>query len=279
MRRLLYFVATILLTSSHSFCQDLLVKHDSDSIECRILEESETSLKYIPRSSGGIVHEYPKSLIKYHEKGFYQKKPPANYLYKNRFSFGAGLFQRTANFPDNISSLEKKLITKIKTGLFLKGNYHYFVSESFGIGLEINGMKSSGEVTSTTYGTSLKTQSLEDKVSTFFIAPSFTHRFGTHKGRGHFMYAPGVIHYKDDLLINGDHFEITGSAFTLNTSLGVDLFVGDFFDFGMYLDLSLGSIKTIEMSQNSGPTQTIELSGNERESLSKIGVTLMLVFH
>lgn len=262
----------ICLIGAHvTYAQDLIVTTAGDSIPCKITRERGDYV-YFTYKKGGVPTKtlMAASNIAHKRLDFYDA--PVEIARQPTFSrwqyrLQGGYSRRIARISDQVPSAARSYLKKMKSGYTLGGDIHYFFSEPFGLGAKYN------------YGHyQYKTTNFEDKVNLNYFAVSALNRFILRMGSEVYLGGNlGYQSYKDQLKSGGDMVGITGGTMGAGLEIGYGMKISN--GSKLYLNLSMlsGTITKVNI-ENGGRKETVKLEKEEYESLSRLEVTLGLVF-
>lgn len=271
MKHLLLAFLVGLIGANSVYAQDLIVTTSGDSIPCKITRERGDYV-YFTYNKQGVPTKtlLAASSIAAKRTDFYDV--PVVAVSKPTFSrwqyrFHGGYSRRIARISDQVSPTAKAYLNKMKSGYTLGGDIHYFISEPFGLGAKYG------------YGHyQYKTLSFEDKVKLNYFAISGLNRFILKTGGEIYMGGNlGYQSYKDQVKSIGAPTTITGGTMGVGLEIGYGMKMNNASK--LYLNLSLlsGTITKVNV-ENNGRKETVKLEKDEYESLSRLEVTLGLVF-
>lgn len=271
MKHFLFAILVFLIGSTVAYAQDLIVTTAGDSIPCKITRERDGYV-YFTYKKQGIPTKTLMAVSNIADKhqDFYDV--PVEIVSRPAFSrwqyrFQGGYSRRIAPISDQVPSAARDYLKKMKSGYTLGGDIHYFISEPFGLGAKY----AHGHY-------QYKMDSFEDKVNLNYFAISALNRFILRSGSEVYMGGNiGYQSYKDQLKANGGLVSITGGTVGAGLEVGYGMKMSNASK--LYLNLSLlsGTITRVNVD-NGGVKETIKLGKEEYESLSRLELTLGLVF-
>lgn len=271
MKKLSLLILALGIGISAALAQDLIVTTSGDSISCKITRER-ADYVYFTYLKEGVV---TKTLIAANQVAdkrldFYdtpiQMAPKATFN-RWQYRFQGGYSRRIARISDQVSPYTKHYLTKMKSGYTLGGDIHYFVSEPLGLGAK--------------YGYNhyqYKTASFEDRVKLNYFALSALNRFILKSGNEVYMGGNlGYQSYKEVVATNGNPVQITGGTAGVGLELGYGMMMRDGYKFFINLSMLTGTVTNVTVL-NSGIKQKVNLEKGEYESLSRLELTVGLLF-
>lgn len=278
-RKMFLFILIMLCNISFIYTQDLIVTHEGDSLNCRITKMKGGNVHFIFNHKGEVRSTLlPKSQITQMTEGFYETAEVSedempSYMNYNKFRAkikGGGSYM-TAEVSDDYGSEFEDYLKELKSGVHFGANIHYFVSESWGIGLQYSNFNTSSQ---------LDDWDIEESVTIQFIGPSVCNRLFTanEKTELYAICALGYLEYLNDA--SYDYmFELHGNTVGVYYGLAFDYLI--FKDIYFDVELSLVSGSLNELKYDDGTySETIELDSDELENISRadfsIGITWQL---
>ena len=197
-----------------------------------------------------------------------------------RISADAGYSYRTARVSDNISTDFADYIKKLRNGWTVGGDAAYYFSESFGIGVKGNYAHFSNSMSNVVVFTTTDTLTgtMADKIGLTYIAPELMMRFFNKKKTNAFImnFGIGYLRYFDKATLISD-FTITGGTVGLSYDLGYDILLTKSLALGLQASIMLGTLSSVEVDDGT-TTQTLDLGQDNKESLTRINLTIGLRF-
>ncbi|GLU51847.1 hypothetical protein Dfri01_13080 [Dyadobacter frigoris] len=190
---------------------------------------------------------------------------------QNVWSFGlnGGYSYRLPNAGTRSDTPYSKYLRELKTGFSIGAEAHKFLWPHIGLGLKYNFYKSKGEYNN----------SFSDNVSIQFIGPSVVYQSPFENGKTSVLagFAMGYQSYKNNARAYGEDFTLKGSATGWAVSLGLEQKLGDHLALNLSGACYLGTSYKFRKKM-AGQTETIKLSKENFEDLSRIEITLGLKF-
>lgn len=262
---------------------DLIIKKNGDSLQCRIIEFSESfvSFSFESSSKNEFTTQLDLSEVKEYTYNWYKKislqhKSFSTFL----FHFNLGLGYRTAEAPDDQSSQYEKHVDGLRLGFVYNIGLTLFPSEEFGIGFEYRSHNSSQSTSgisiynpslgSTVYGT------LSEKIHTSFIGPVLKFRtIDPYKKDVPILgFGIGRLGYRNNSEFM-EEFSIEGKTlgvlFDFSYDLPLDTKAKNFI--GFQLSFTGGVLKEVNVSQGSNK-QTIKLDKESYENLARLDLSV-----
>jgi len=291
---ILFFLITV---ANSIFSQDLIVKNDGDSINCKItkVKAGNVYFTFVHRNEirNTLIH---LSNVEDYKYGYYQisdlyeedvDKYEGNAVRYNdyqhfRFAVNGGYSYMTAKIDKSVPADFKKYVKEMKTGYHFGGDISYYFSESLGVGGKCYIFKTSNSLDDVyledlngyrRYG------KMSDDMTITFIGPLFSTRLLNWNKRNAFLMnlSLGYMgHSKNAVLI--DKYKITGSTVGISFDIGYDIGLSKNFSLGFQLSFLSGTMDKYNLS-NGGQTETIKLEKGKYENLSRIDFSVGLRFN
>jgi hypothetical protein len=288
MKHLILLLFFLLIGESFIQAQDLIVKSNGDSLNCKIIYIESESIHFSYKDTAGIVRVslLPVSQVKYKKKNFFPKSevsPDKIRIAENRklrFGFYGGWSYITAKVGDNVPAAFDEYMQQLKSGYHFGADFNYFISENIGFGIKYTIFRTQNEVESiyaidTTTGKTYYGR-LEDDITCQFIAPTFTTRVSSDDKKINFIAdaALGYLHYKDNAtLINS--FTLTGGTLGLLLDAGVDFHLVNDLSLGFCFSYLMGSLTQYKY-YDGVQKKTIEFEEGTVEGLSRFDASVGL---
>ena len=185
------------------------------------------------------------------------------------FGLNGGYSYRLPNAGTRSDTPYSKYLRGLKTGFSIGADAHKFIWPRVGLGLKYNLYKSKGD-----YNTSFA-----DNISIQFIGPSFVYQSPFENGKTSVLagFAMGYQFYKNKARAYGEDFTLKGSATGWAVSLGLEQKLSDHLALNLSGACYLGTSYKFRKKM-AGQTETIKLSRENFEDLSRIEITLGLKF-
>lgn len=196
-----------------------------------------------------------------------QKKIKAQSLWS--FGLNGGYSYRLPNAGTRSDTPYSKYLRELKTGFSIGADAHKFLWPHIGLGLKYNFYKSKGE-----YNADFK-----DDVSIQFIGPSVVYQSPFENGKTSVLagFAMGYQSYKNNARAYGEDYKLKGNATGWAVSLGLEQKLGEHLALNLSGACYLGTSYKFRKKM-AGQTETIKLSREDFEDLSRIEITLGLKF-
>jgi hypothetical protein len=304
-------LGTLLCLCPNLFAQDLLVKTNNDSVNCKVVKQnSETVYFFTYQNNKEIMNAIPKSEIKSMVLNYYANSPakqtytidstgkrtvntttgrptarPAKKVYESipgaRFSANYSATFLLAPIDPSVNSFLRDYIKELRTGNGYAFSFNYYGKKNMGIGLQYISFLSSHSLENVTAfynnGGSY-TGTLKDNINITYIGASFGFRYpmANKKWRVLGDLGFGASNYTNNSEFQGKT-KITASTLGINTQIG--------FDYSLAENLSIGVIGTLirasvrEYVYDDGTTQmVVTLPEGESESHSRAEISVGLRF-
>jgi hypothetical protein len=288
MRTILTFLVFVLL-SQIGFSQDLIVTASGDSINCKITKVKSDNIYFTFKHKDEVRNTLlPLDKVSYHAANFFQNSElPKDKMpgYKNyqqwRFSVNGGLGYETARIGDNIPSDFKDYAGQLKSGYVLGAGITCYFSEMLGVGAKYTRFGSSNSLDNIYIENSQGERQygrMSDNVAVNFVGPTVTTRFLNARKSNAFTLGIGMgyLGYKDNSVVINS-YKITGSTFGMTYDIGYEFNLSKNTNLGIQLSLLAGNLFKYKLDDGVN-LQTIKLEKDEYQSLSRIDLTIGLVF-
>lgn len=269
------------------FSQDLIVKPDGDSINCRINKISK-SMIYFSYRDGWNLHDtaLPLAEIKSFKEDFYERSEvpydwnrgiedfKAFQVYVNG---GAGF--EVARLPEFVPDDLRSYYQDLRSGYYISAGFSYFPDETFGVGMKVSRFMTSNRIDNYTFKNSDGSHSngiLSDRLSISFIGPSISTTKVYLNGNSVFtsVYA-GYINYIDDQVAI-TRSKLNGETFGIGIEGGFEVSVNDNLMLSFQASLFNGSLRKYQVTQGK-ITKTVYLEKGEYESLLRIDLAAGII--
>lgn len=196
-----------------------------------------------------------------------QKKLNAQSLWS--FGLNGGYSYRLPNAGTRSDTPYSKYLRELKTGFSIGADAHKFLWPHIGLGLKYNFYKSRGEFNA----------DFKDDVSIQFIGPSVVYQSPFENGKTSMLagFAMGYQSYKNNARAYGEDYKLKGNATGWAVSLGLEQKLGEHLALNLSGACYLGTSYKFRKKM-AGQTETIKLSREDFEDLSRIEITLGLKF-
>lgn len=271
MKRILFVLFICVGWAGSSYAQDLIVTTAGDSIFCKITREREGYVYFVYNKEGAPTSTLmADNAIAEKRKGLY--KTHIRYVGEENFAhwqyrLHGGYSRRIARVSDQLAPGIRDYLNKMKSGYTLGGDIHYFISESFGLGVRYN--YNGYQYTETGF---------EDKVKMNYIALSGQNRV-ILRSKDEFLLGlnMGYQSYRDKLNTAGTNLSIAGGTLGLGLEAGYAINLSKGTKAFLSLSYINGTITKINV-ESGGQKETIKLEKEEYEGLGRLEVTLGLLF-
>ena len=185
------------------------------------------------------------------------------------FGLNGGYSYRLPNAGTRSDTPYSKYLRALKTGFSIGADAHKFLWPHIGLGLKYNFYKSKGEYNA----------DFSDDVSIQFIGPSVVYQSPFENGKTSVLagFAMGYQSYKNNASAYGKDFTLKGSATGWAVSLGLEQKLSEHLALNLSGACYLGTSYKFRKKM-AGQTETIKLSRENFEDLSRIEITLGLKF-
>lgn len=280
----------IFATSSFiTFSQDLIVRDQGDSINCKITKVKKENIYFTFKHKDEIRSTLlPVSQIKTYKIDFYtHSEVPKDKIvgYKNyehfRIAVNGGYSYQIARVAKSVPADFKDYIKGLKSGYHWGGDITYYFSEPLGIGFKYYQFHASNSIDNL-YVDDLNGNRrygrMSDDLKITFIGPMFSTRIlNGDKSKALIMnLAMGYMGYQSDKVII-DPFKMTGSTLGMTYDFGYDISLSKNLMLGFQVSLISGTLSKYDWNDGK-TTQTFKLETGEYESLHRIDLSVGLRF-
>lgn len=176
-------------------------------------------------------------------------------------------------------------IKSIKQGYKISGQVHYMFWKDIGLGVNYNFFHSSASIegyirTGGYMPAGTAYLKIDDNVFTSYVGPSVFYK--STIGQSNFIlycqFSSGYMMYRNEVLYGQNPNLITGNSFGLDNEIGVEYFITPQFSVGgsfSYFYSVLSKVKIDDGYEES----TIELSGDEKENLSRLDASISVNYY
>jgi opacity protein-like surface antigen len=191
--------------------------------------------------------------------------------HRNRWAFGlnGGYSYRLPNAGTRSDTPYSKYLKALKSGFSLGADVHHFVWPHVGLGLKYNIYKSKSEFNPAN----------RDDITIQFVGPSVVYQSPLGQSKTSILagYAMGYQSYKNNARAAGQNYSLKGNAIGWALSLGLEQKLSNHFALNLSGACYLGTSYEFK-KESAGRTQTIKLSKENFENLSRAELTLGLKF-
>lgn len=285
-----FFNLIALLLFFHSAkSQDLIVTNKNDSINCKIGKIKNEYVHFTFRYKDEVRETLlSENEILSYKKGFYSfteipegyKTASENYT-KFDFHVGGGFSWLTAKVSEEVDNSLKEYIKELKSGHHLNLVATKYISENIGFSLYYSRFISKNSRENATYQTFGSTHfgKIQNTIITNFIAPALKTKIVHANEKTYFTttFAMGYLGYRDKMSVHNE-IKISGSSVGLIFDFGVATQLGNKSTLNFTLAFLAGSLGSVMVENNVGNTRKIDLPKDQRESLSRIDLTIGVGF-
>ena len=199
-----------------------------------------------------------------------------------RLAIGGGFSYTLAKVPKGLEPTADDYLRSLKSGFHFRADANYFFNRQFGIGLKYSYFGSKGSVENIRFlddqGNIIHLD-ISDEISNNFIGPTFLIRFLGPVNKNAFIVSisMGYMGYKN-YAYYGFPFTLNGSTLAMAIDLGYDIGISENLSLGFWATLYFGSLSKLTYDDGFS-TETIELSEEQRESVSRIDLSVILSFN
>ncbi|MBV6647706.1 MAG: hypothetical protein KI790_19765 [Cyclobacteriaceae bacterium] len=281
---------TLIIISLNASAQDLIVKINGDSLNCRIVETKNRTVFFsvfegqTPKSDFLSLDE-----IKTIHRGYYEENPdtyvavtkdgeavlvdadatkygPAPKKGRLKTSLDIGWGFRTGQLVETNNSVLDEYLRQLKNGLSFGASMEIFINSQSSIGVKASQFqkKNSGDISGV--------GSISDNIRIRYIGPYYGMSNKLVSGPiFHYHFGLGYMSYYNDARDNGTVVVIEGETFGLEAALGIDIPVSQNMAIGFTAAFTAGTLTSLTRNG-----QTIKLQSDQYESLSRFDLTVGL---
>jgi opacity protein-like surface antigen len=192
------------------------------------------------------------------------------FLKKWSFGLNGGYSHRLPNAGTRMDTPYSKHMKKMKAGLSLGAELHHYFWERIGLGIKYNFYNTRG-----TYG-----KRTADDIKIQFVGPSVIYRYPLENKTTSILtgFAMGYQSYANDGKVNDNDFKLRGHATGWAVSLGLEQRLSNHLSLNLTGACYLGKSYKLR-KESGGVTETIKLTKETFEDLSRAEITLGLRFY
>jgi len=281
----------ILFPVFSSYSQDLIVRQNGDSIECKIDKLSNNYIYYFTieknKEKNNSIHT---SDVKTYEFGYFTRHPEESKIRYNsqdirepkdykwiQIGINGGMGKRTKDIKNTTPYPLDDYYKKLQKGLLLSADVTYFFNRNFGAGLKYSLLASSNKLENVSYTDSLgnaNTGEIKDKMRISCISLFFTAKQEFDKNIIYADIGIGQLMYYDDNYYLNNSFPRKGRAFGFIFDVGYDYLITKDFSIGARVSYQGGILKNLSIDGI-----TSNLHKDHRINLSNLSLSLGLKFY
>lgn len=282
-------ILVYLLIVFSGYSQDLIVTDQKDSINCKIAKVKSDFIYFAMLQDGKILNTLlARDRVVEYKYGFYSENRLQNYTspvdanYSHmKIGVSAGFSYLTAKISDQVPSELESYMKALKSGYHINAEISFFLSKIYGLGGFYSHFKTSNSTNVLVEDESGNEYfgELADRIAVNYLGPIFTTRFMTPDNKGAFMFtfSLGYMGYTNNATLIDD-IAITGKTMGLRIGLDYDLKIADYLLLDLKFSFTGGALSKVEIN-NQGLTQTVSLEKGQYESLSRIELSIGLMFN
>lgn len=254
-----YFFLLLILTFYSATSQDIIVTTANDTISCKITTVTNAYIDFSVFDKSGILlvsDRIQASQVKYFEYGQPQmEKPTTSEIKKEdrfvldefkpstiRLALNTGFTYQLGGYKGAPSEYKQQVQSLWNLG----SDFHYFLSKNVGIGAKYNYIFTGAEADfdPNIYGIS----SIRDEEIRFsYTAVSLLYRNFLYDDQiMHYFISGGIVKYKTDGLIDGNHFYESGDTFGVVLGVVYDFLLAENFGIGVGAEVNIARLSEIE---------------------------------
>jgi hypothetical protein len=231
-----------------SFSQDLIIRNNQDSINCKILNSDSLNVYVEFVRNGNLIKSFiSKSDIQYFEYNYYKNKNRErvvkegdfpNYFVKLDYSSGIGYL--VAKTDNAIPQILKRYVDEMRLGLANDLSFNMNVYKNILIGFRYNTFKTSNYIP----------YLIEDNIETEFFGINFAENKTLYRNKG-FLYGGltfGKMYYLNNSKIMDELFVLKADSPAYAVYLGLDFLVTNNISLGFHSAFFVASIDEVEVN-------------------------------
>lgn len=283
-------LAAVVLISTASKAQDLIVTAKGDTINAKITKVKNDFVHFVFDYEGEIRQTLlPVSENEYKEGYFDSPKVTEEQLPEiarfSRFRIGllGGWSYLTGKIPETYDPAIEQYFRKLKSGSHYGGDFDFFISELIGVGLRYRAFRTIQRLDNVIFFNleepGMVTGLLKNDIRVQFIGPTVLAHVASANQKVHFHSGIGVgyVNYQNNAVLVED-VKFSGESFGLSFEMGVDFKLDKNLAIGIAASSLAATLSAIEQQQE-GTHTTFALSGENRENLSRVDVSLSLKWY
>lgn len=285
----LLITGILILLSTLTYGQDLIIKTNGSKIKCRISQVKNDTIYYEKKEGGMMlmqnlplkyIREYRKDYFTSETKGtreiMVEEYPPY------RFVLGGGMTYMIGGMANTLPDAMNDYLNALRPGYHIRALGSYAFSADYGIGLKYvfshNNHKAkdlSVLINGQTY-----TGNFQDNIKIHFLGPTAVYRnITTIKGVTFLTnFTLGYLYYTNDAVSLSMPITLNGQALGLHSSSGFDFKLTENMGLGINVSYFMSWLSQYTVGSGSSK-QTINLEGGNFENLSRIEVSAGLRFY
>jgi hypothetical protein len=270
-----------------AFTQDLIVKPDGDSINCRINKILKKTIYFSYREGWDLYDtSLPINSIKSYITSFYDRSEvPYDW---NRGTGGSKPLQlyllggsgfEIGRLPEDTPKDLINYYEDLKSGYFVSAGFTYFSEQSVGFGLKISSFITSNRIDSYAFRNSDGSHSygvLSDRLAISFLGPCISTRKTYGNGNSIFTSAyVGYVNYLDNEVAIQPR-TLKGETFGYGIEGGYEVSLGENFMLSFQASLFNGVLKKFQFTSGSY-TKLVSLTKEDYESLFRMDLSAGII--
>lgn len=271
------------------FAQDLIVKTDGDSINCKITKVKDGIIYFTYQEGKELLN----TLLFTDKVKIYQYNYSSTAIVNDkdvrgnmrishfRLAVNGGLGYRLGKISSDVPSEFKQYVKDLKSGYSYGVDMSYYFNEKFGAGFKYSVFSSNNEMDDIyvkySNGT-IKSGKMSDDISLSFIGPCFMTRYYRNDSQNYLLMNIGLgyLGYTNKAVLITD-YTIKGNTVGLCAELGYDLALSENIAIGFLFSYVAGVMTEYELSDGI-TSNNIELDKENYESLNHLNLSVGLRF-
>ncbi len=237
-----------------SHAQDIIVKAENDTVQCKILQVSDESVRYQTLNNGVLEqHTLPRKYVLAYALGENQSNhdatamPEKSKLSSFRLAIAGGYARRLGKILKTNDPAADQVSRDLANGFALDTEIQYYFNDVYGMALNVNYVRTYGEgqnvhVQDMTISDYRETQHI------LFVGPAFAMRYDTRKWLITSSLGLGPLFYTDKMLLNRNELKGTNVSFGMNVGLGAEYKLSSHLAAGLKLSYTVGSVNSLKVN-------------------------------
>jgi len=290
MNKLILIFCVLIFSYKFSFSQDLIVRNNGDSINCKINEVKKGIIRFHFIYKGELRNTLlPLDQVKsYHYNYFPSTSVPTvtkiKVLNNQHWQFcidGGWAYQLPKISPD-LSPEIYDYMKELKTGYQIGGEINYFVIDQMSLGLKYKTFKTSNRIDDIVFYDDFGNMvegTISDNISITYIGLVYnSYLFNSSKKNAFSIGASiGYLGFKNNFIFIDD-FSQSGSTIGFGLQIGYDIGINKNFALGFNLSMINGTLSRYELSDGVN-TETIKLPKDNYIGLGRIDLSVAIKYN
>jgi hypothetical protein len=254
----------ILFSVSFADAQDLIVRSEGDSINCRITSEDSLHIYFSfvknRKRSGTWIRKTDVLLLNY---GYYRQSGHLT-REKSTLNLNLGAGYLTGKSIEGLSSSQEEYLRELRSGITFGVDMIFYPVRSFGFGIDYNLFHTQNSIAN----------NISDNININYFGVTTLVQSIFANDKGHFFYSitAGYVTYKNDADFHSAAVKFSGHTICPKFQTGMDLMITPSTGIGFNVAYILGAIRKIK-------TNNVFINMNEPENISRIECTAAIKFY